>query len=82
MGVPSEIIGWIEPAVAAGLGPATIKKGAPLEDELQHRHVSRASQMAIFFRSHSFAAEHDEPELILAIYVVSVSSDPRSKGHF
>jgi hypothetical protein len=24
----------------------------------------------------------DEPELILAIYVVSVSSDPRSKGHF
>jgi hypothetical protein len=35
-----------------------------------------------FFRSRSFAAERDEPELILAIYVVSVSSDPRSKGHF
>jgi hypothetical protein len=38
--------------------------------------------MAIFFRSRSFAAERDEPELVLAIYVVSVSSDPRSKGHF
>jgi hypothetical protein len=35
-----------------------------------------------FFRSRSFAAaERDEPELILAIYAVSVSSDPRSKGH-
>jgi hypothetical protein len=39
--------------------------------------------MVIFFRSRSrFAAERDGPELILAIYVVSVSSDPRSKGHF
>jgi hypothetical protein len=37
-----------------------------------------------FFRSRSFAAERDEPELILAIcvYVVSASSDPRSKGRF
>jgi hypothetical protein len=40
-----------------------------------------------FFRSRSFAAERDEPEpvlgLALAIYAaVSVSSDPRSKGHF
>jgi hypothetical protein len=34
--------------------------------------------MAIFFRSRSFAAERDEPELILAIYAVSVSSDLRS----
>jgi hypothetical protein len=38
--------------------------------------------MAICFRSYSFAAEHDGPELILAIYAVSDSSDPRSKGHF
>jgi hypothetical protein len=38
--------------------------------------------MAIFFRSCSFAAERDEPELILAIYAVSVSSDPRSKAQF
>jgi hypothetical protein len=37
--------------------------------------------MAIFFRACSFAAERDEPELVLAIYAVS-SSDPRSKGHF
>jgi hypothetical protein len=35
-----------------------------------------------FFRSCSFAAERDGPELVLAIYAVSVSSDPRSKGHF
>jgi hypothetical protein len=30
-----------------------------------------------FSRSRSFAAERNEPELILVIYVVSVSSDPR-----
>jgi hypothetical protein len=39
-------------------------------------------QMAIFFRSRSFAAERLISGLILAIYAVSVSSDPRSKGHF
>jgi hypothetical protein len=40
--------------------------------------------MAIFFRSCSFAAERLMSGLILAIYAVSVSSDPdpRSKGHF
>jgi hypothetical protein len=38
--------------------------------------------MAIFFRSRSFAAERLISGLILAIYAVSVSSDPRSKGHF
>jgi hypothetical protein len=30
----------------------------------------------------SFSAERDEPESILAIYAVSASSDPRSKGYF
>jgi hypothetical protein len=39
--------------------------------------------MAIFFRSRSFAAERLISGSILAIYAVaSVSSDPRSKGHF
>jgi hypothetical protein len=37
--------------------------------------------MAIFFRSCSFAAERLISGLILAIYAVSDSSDPRSKGH-
>jgi hypothetical protein len=38
-GGPTEISDWIEAAGSAGLGPAKIKKGAPLEDErlLQHR---------------------------------------------
>jgi hypothetical protein len=34
------------------------------------------------FRSCSFAAERPIPGLILAICTASVSSDPRSKGHF
>jgi hypothetical protein len=38
--------------------------------------------MAIFFRSCSFAAERLISGLILAIYVVSVSFDPRSNGRF
>jgi hypothetical protein len=40
------------------------------------------SKMGVF-RSRSFAAERLISGLILAIYAgVSVSSDPRSKGHF
>jgi hypothetical protein len=34
-----------------------------------------------FFRSRSFAAERNEPELILAIYVVSASSSLRELSH-
>jgi hypothetical protein len=35
--------------------------------------------MAIFFRLRSFAAERDEPELILAIYMWSLSAPIRAK---
>jgi hypothetical protein len=38
--------------------------------------------MAIFFRSCSFVAERDEPELILAIYVVSVQLRSAPKRPF
>jgi hypothetical protein len=43
---------------------------------------SRAGWEVIFSRSCSFAAERPISGLILAIYAISVSSDPRSKDHF